>query len=166
MDRDSNLLGALGVALYDAMGAAIADASELAVGDAASLNAVGQSPGCSVSAVATVTGLSHAGAVRVVDRLERMGLVRRGPGVDGRTVGLHLSAAGGRRWRRQTAARAELLDRLFASIDPSVRLHVRTAVETMLAELTVDTEQGERLCRLCDEASCPQDECPVTIAAR
>lgn len=164
MERTANLLGALGLALHDRVATVVADASGRSVVDAAAVNAVGHSPGASVGFVAVVLGLTHAGAVRVVDRLERGGLVERRDGVDGRTLGLHLTPAGARVWRRQLAARARLLDDLVAQLAPGDRTALDAVLGSLLDALTDDVAGAEHTCRLCDERSCPQRECPVTLA--
>jgi MarR family transcriptional regulator, negative regulator of the multidrug operon emrRAB len=169
MDRTANLLGALGLALCDAMYDAMTDAMVGADGfspvDLAALNAIGQQQGSSVSFVAMVTGLTHAGAVRVVDRLVAQELVERGSGPDRRTVALRLTSAGRRAWGKQRRARSRQLEGLVAKLDPKDRTSIDAALETLLTHLTGDAQQAERLCRLCDEASCPQSACPVTLAS-
>ncbi|CAB4552901.1 MAG: MarR family transcriptional regulator [Actinomycetes bacterium] len=164
MERTANLLGALGLALHDRVATVVAEASGRSVVDSAAVNAVGHSPGASVGFVATVLGLTHAGAVRVIDRLERDGLLERRDGVDGRTLGLHLTPAGSRIWRRQLTARARLLDELVAGLPPRDRTALDGLLDQLLDALTTDVAGAEHTCRLCDERSCPQQACPVTLA--
>jgi DNA-binding MarR family transcriptional regulator len=164
VDRTANLLGATGLALHDRIAGAMADASGRSMADAAALNAIGQAPGTSIRAVAIVTGLTHPGAVRVIDRLERDGLVERGAGADGRTVGVRLTAAGASLFRRQTRARAEALEALVAGLSVSDRVALEELLVALLGALTTSEEQAEHTCRLCDESSCPQERCPVTLA--
>jgi MarR family transcriptional regulator, negative regulator of the multidrug operon emrRAB len=169
MDRTANLLGALGLALYDEMTSAMSNATVGVDGsspvDLAALNAIGQQQGSSVSFVAIVTGLTHAGAVRVVDRLVAQGLVERGSGPDLRTVALRLTASGRKAWGQQRRARGRHLEGLVAKLDPKERASIDAALETLLTHLTGDAHHAEHLCRLCDEASCPQRACPVTLAS-
>jgi DNA-binding MarR family transcriptional regulator len=164
MDRLANLLGALGLALTDDLREVVASASGLPPVEAAGLNAVGQAPGCTVRHVSTVLAVTHGGAVRVVDRLAAAGLVERRPGRDPRAVALHLTAAGLARWERQGAARARLTA-LVEALDERVREPLVGATEVLLGALTASPDQAEHVCRLCDQAACPQDRCPVTLAA-
>jgi MarR family transcriptional regulator, negative regulator of the multidrug operon emrRAB len=165
MDRTANLLGALGLAIYDEVTGEVARAVGLPPIDASAINAIGQQPGTSVSFIATVTGLTHAGAVRVVDRLVGNGLVERGAGPDDRTVAVYLTTAGRKVWATQRKARGRHLERLVAQLDPDKLASIDSLLETLLTALTSDERQAEHLCRMCDEASCPQNTCPVTLAS-
>lgn len=159
-DRTINLVGALGVALADGQERAMREASGLSDTEVAALNVVGQGPGLSIGEVRAALELTHPGTVRVVDRLVAHGLLVRGPGADGRRVGLVLTADGERTFRRQARAREDWLTPFAAALGPDAE-----AVVERLLGLTGGTEEdGEHLCRLCDERACPQDRCPVTIA--
>ena len=163
MLRLANLLGALSVAVGDELRERVA-VDGLSASDAAAVNVVGHAPGCSVGYLAGALGLTHAGAVRVADRLTRAGLAIRAEGPDLRTVGLRLTAAGERSWAQVRQARAAHLDALLADVAPAERAALERTVEHLLAALTHDDVVAERICRLCDEDACPQDRCPVTCA--
>ncbi|HEX7131617.1 MAG TPA: MarR family transcriptional regulator, partial [Iamia sp.] len=92
--REINLLGALGMALADGQRDAMRRASGLSDSEVAALNVVGNGRGLSIGQVRAALDLTHPGTVRVVDRLVTAGLVRRGPGQDGRSVSLHLTPDG------------------------------------------------------------------------
>jgi MarR family transcriptional regulator, negative regulator of the multidrug operon emrRAB len=164
VDRLANLLGALGVALTDDLASTVAAVSELPLTDAACLNVVAHADGCSIRHLSDTVAISHPGTVRLVDRLEAAGLLARGPGPDARTIGVHLTAAGSRLWRRQRDARGERLDEAVASLTPKQRADAVSIVESLLTALTTNPVQAERLCRFCDETACPQQRCPVTCA--
>ena len=51
-------------------------------------------PDPSIDLLRQVLGITHSGAVRLVDRLERAGHVRRVPGSGRRTTAIRLTAAG------------------------------------------------------------------------
>ena len=160
----SNLLGALAVAVTDDIGRSMAAATDLPQTDAACLNLVAHHDGCSIRLLSEILGLTHPGTVRVVDRLAAGGLVERGSGPDGRTVGLHLTTTGRRRWTEQRDARAQRLDTAIDALSARQRDAVTSAIETLLGVLTVDDRHAEQICRFCDESSCPQENCPVTCA--
>lgn len=164
-DRAANLLGALGVALYDDLDRTMAQAGSLPLGEATALNLVGHAPGCSIRYVSEALSISHAGAVRMIDRLEERALVQRGPGPDGRTVALRLTSAGRRRWRRQLEARARRLSDLVDGVGADDRHALTEVAERILGALTTDRSSAVRTCRTCDIASCPQDRCPVEGSA-
>jgi DNA-binding MarR family transcriptional regulator len=162
--RLSNLLGALGVALTDDLVTAVAGETGLGLNEAACLNVVGHNDGCSVRYVSNTLGITHPGAVRVVDRLALDGLVERTTGPDRRTVALRLTPAGRLRWEQQRAARGRRLDAVVDQLTRAQRAAALSAIETLLATLTTSALQAERVCRFCDESACPQHQCPVTCA--
>src|SRR4051794_34944005 len=94
--REANLLGACSLAIAELLPAAAADAALVALG--------GWLAGGTVDRLARVLHLTHSGAVRLVDRLERDGLVQRRPGPDGRTRSLFVTTAGAREARRLQSA--------------------------------------------------------------
>ncbi len=162
--RTANILGALGIALADAQTSQLTASSGLSPTDAAALNAIGLVPGCSIATVRVALDITHPGTVRTIDRLVRAGLAERRSGVDGRTVGLHLTAEGERTWLHQSAARLDRLEAIVARLQPAERADVERVASAILAAVTGDEESAERICRLCDERRCPQDRCPVTLA--
>jgi MarR family transcriptional regulator, negative regulator of the multidrug operon emrRAB len=164
MDRTANLLGTLGLAIHDGQAEALSKASGLTPVSAAALHAVGQEPGISIRATSVRLGLTHAGTVRVIDRLCDANLVERQGGPDGRTLALHLTRPGRAAWKRQLVARASWLNQCFDQAPPHLQTQAAAVFDYLLRALTTDEDQSERLCRLCDEESCPQDICPVTCA--
>jgi MarR family transcriptional regulator, negative regulator of the multidrug operon emrRAB len=166
VDRTANLLGALGVALVDLQHDAFGSIGRTTPREAAAINAIGQDPGSSIAALSLIVGVSHAGAVRLTDRLVARGLAERRPGPDLRTVGLHLTAAGRKRWRRTVDHRSTSLEAALEKIPPELRGQLNQSVAALLRALTIDEVQADRTCRFCDEASCPQETCPVTLAVR
>jgi DNA-binding MarR family transcriptional regulator len=163
-DRTTNLVGALGIALADGQATAMREASGLADTEVAALNVIGLGGGPSIVDVRAALALTHPGTVRVVDRLVTRGLVVRVPGTDGRRVGLVLTPEGRAVFDDQARARTEWL----APFAAQIRLHVGPATDTLLEQLLAipggTFDDGEHLCRLCDDRVCPQDRCPVTIA--
>src|SRR5215218_2595865 len=111
----TNLVGALTLALSDRLEGAVTEAAGLAESDAIALSALHHfldSP--SVDLLAQVLGLSSSGAVRLVDRLESAGLVRRTTAADGRVTSVALTATGRRRAQTVTQARTDLMEHALA----------------------------------------------------
>src|SRR6187200_2487250 len=92
--RSANLLGALSLAVADAMRRATEDAAGHASAGPAALDQF--LDGRSMEDLRRAMGLTGSGAVRLVDRLEADGYVRRRAGPDGRTLALVLTARGRR----------------------------------------------------------------------
>lgn len=164
MPRLENLLGVLGLAIVDRLASSAREDLGLSLTDAAALKTVAADPGCSVGRVAETLGLTHAGAVRTVDRLSALHQVRRTPGADGRTVALRLTAEGEHLCRQLLSARAAVLGDLLNSLSAADRKELERLLDVLLPTMTPDLVAGERLCRLCDESVCPQSRCPVTLA--
>jgi len=169
MKRKANLLGALAAAIEEDVSRVIASATGLSVIEGSALSIVGKSPGCSIRYLSVVMEMTHPGAVRVVDRLVLAGLLGRGGGPDGRTVGLFLTSEGEQACQRQGRAREARLVELVRSAGEAGQGfddRMVAVVEKWLAMLTRDADHGEHICRLCDESACPQTRCPVTLASR
>ena len=93
--RQANLLATLAVGLNDR----IRDAEETAAGHGsaapAALVALHEFlGGASIDQLRQVVGLTPSGAVRLIDKLSESGLVKRGPGPDGRSRAVQFAAAG------------------------------------------------------------------------
>jgi MarR family transcriptional regulator, negative regulator of the multidrug operon emrRAB len=158
--RTANLLGAAALAITDELTRTLPLER-----DAAALVLIRQLPGDGVDALARRLGLTHSGAVRLVDRLARDGLVTRGGASDRRRVALALTPAGERRTDEILGERAAVLEGLLGAVPAGERAAFTRTLETLLAALTPDAEHGERICRLCDLDVCPLDSCPVELAA-
>ena len=165
--REANLLGTLSLAVAGRMEAAVA--SPLGPSAPAALNALesylGDEP---IDTLSHVLGLSHSGAVRLVDRLAEAGLAERRPGPDGRSVTVALTAAGREAAERVRIARGAALEATLAVLSDAERAALDALHEKLLAGLTGDRASALRLCRLCDVDACGhyRGTCPVTEARR
>jgi DNA-binding MarR family transcriptional regulator len=165
----ANLLGALALALSDRLEAAVTEAAGLAESDAVALSALHhflESP--SVDLLAQVLGLSSSGTVRLVDRLEDAGLVRRATAADGRVTSVALTASGRRRAQAVTRARTELMEHALDALTPAERRQFGELAGRILAGLVRPPGATRWTCRLCDVVECgrPVDRCPVYEAAK
>lgn len=161
IDRASNLLGAVGLAVADR----IEETARAVLGRAgetpAALVVIGYGVGPSNDQLRRILGLSHPGTVRLVDRLVADGLVERREGRDRRAVALHLSDQG-------VALREDLLKGRLTAIRPLVASLTDDEQETfagllykMLTSLgTTDIERCT-LCRMCDDRVCTA--CPIPV---
>ena len=161
MDRTANLLGALALAISDAQTQAMEVASSLGRSATATLVTLGEYPGLSVAALAATVGLSHSATVRLVDDLERRGVVQRTPGADRRSVGLGLTGAGMDLRARVMQSRADVLERSLAEVPPADREMLTQVLSRILEDLTTSQTAADHICRLCDEDACGRDDCPV-----
>ncbi len=161
--RLANLIGALGTALHDSQVAQVTEPG-LTATEASAINRVGQIPGCSITDLRMGLGISQPGTVRVVDTLVRRDLVVRAAGRDGRTVALHLTEPGRAMWEEVIERRRAFLATALEAVPTRDLPALERAVSAVLSALTDGAEQAEHICRLCDEANCPQVSCPVALA--
>jgi MarR family transcriptional repressor of emrRAB len=158
--RDANLLGALGLAVAD----------RLAGGSAAEalVELHGRRAGSTIDALARVTGLTHSGTVRLVDRLVQRGLVERRRGADQRSVALYLTPPGRRAARSVLAERETAMHSMLVLLTDDQRTAMVAVAEQLLRELGAAPEAERRLCRLCDLESCgrTRGNCPVAGGRR
>lgn len=166
IDRTANLLGALALALTDRMTEEVETRAEHGAAAPAALVSAGIDPGLSVGALAHTIGLTHSATVRLIDRLERDGLVARRAGLDGRSVGLHLTRRGAARRRTILKGRNQVLSDALAALPADDQIALTSLIETLLGAMTRHRQQADYICRLCDEGVCPQTTCPVECAVR
>ncbi len=157
----ANLLGALVLGIEDAVLASIDDAAEGGAQVAAALVTLHTGPSFKVGDLAQVLGLSHAGAVRLVDRLERSGWVRRERGRDARSVLLSLTPEGARLRERIVERRMQVLAQLVARLQPDEKQALHRVADKLLQSLAVDPVRAYAVCRLCDTERCTPYGCPV-----
>jgi MarR family transcriptional regulator, negative regulator of the multidrug operon emrRAB len=99
--HEVNALGALALEVARRLQEAGEAASPHGASVRAALTALhGLTGGQSIDALRRVIGLTHSGAVRLVDRLAAAGLAERRVGADGRAVALQLTPEGRRAARR------------------------------------------------------------------
>ena len=166
--RQANLFGTLALAVTGRVEDALAAVSPSGPSAPAALSALeGYLGGEPIDALARVLGLTHSGAVRLVDRLAAERLVERRRGADGRAVAVTLTAAGRRAAAAIRAAREAALAEALAVLDAGERQALTELNEKLLAGLTSDRASARRICRLCDSEACGHERgtCPVTRAA-
>lgn len=159
----SNLFGAFALGCSDAQEAAMGEAGLLPA-ELTALLAVHARPGSTVGAIAATTGLTHSGAVRVVDRLSRERYVRRRTGRDRRTVSIRCTRQGQVRAELALQLRERALAEAAASFTRSELAEFRRLARKFLAGLPRSRPDAWRICRLCDHGVCTGARCPVGSA--
>jgi DNA-binding MarR family transcriptional regulator len=167
-DGPANRLGALARVLADRTDDAMAATGHASGTAAAALSALYhflEAP--SIDLLRQVLGLTPSGAVRLVDRLEAAGHVRRAAGADGRTVALQLTAPG----RRVAAAVAGARARVLADALGELSAAEREVLDGLVGRLLVGQLRGPGatrwICRLCDTTACGRlaGDCPLATAS-
>ena len=167
-DRDpgavANRLGALALVVSDRTSAVLTGLAGHSTSAAAALSALNHfldAP--SIELLRQVLGLTHSATVRLVDRLEEDGYVRRRPGPDARTASVVLTAAGRRVAARLSAARLEVLSGLVAELGSEERSALDDILGRLLVSLMRQPGATRWTCRLCDTDACGRftGGCPI-----
>ncbi len=169
VDRAANILGALALVVTDQAADALAEATGRSESAAAALSALLHfldRP--SVDRLRQVLGLTSSGTVRLLDRLEESGYVRRDAGTDGRSSAVVLTEAGRRAAERVTSARAAVLERALGVLAPAERERFELLAGKVLVGMMRGPGATRWICRLCDTGVCRGSKggCPVGNAAR
>ncbi len=164
--RRSNLLGAFVLAGNDALREACESALDFGGETAAALVILGYEPGLAslglsrILGLSQVIGLSHAGTVRLVDKLVTQGLVQRERDCDDqRAVCLTLTPAGLAARSEILQARRQVCDALLSSLSETEQQTLEGLLDKMISSWTTKIDPSVRICRLCDTEGC--DNCPV-----
>lgn len=176
--RLANLLGAVATGITDAMSESTIAAADLdGAAPAALIALLDFVPSGSVLELSRIVGLTHSGAVRLVDRLAAEGLVTRGASRDGRARSITLTASGTKLARQVRVARDRVVNRAIEQLTDDERATLTNLCERLVPDITRrrleqrragDTPAGGALCRMCDFRACGREQgnCPAAEAAR
>lgn len=159
MDRTTNLLGALAIAITDRMTSGMKEVLDRSGESAAAIIVLGYAPGLSVEILRQVLDRSHPGTVRLIDRLESDGTVERRQAKDGRAVALHLTRKGSRKREKLMAQRLDLLEAALDGLSARERQVFGDLLGKVLTNLPETEMAKHRICRLCSVRTCKR--CPI-----
>lgn len=163
--RLGNLLGALALALTDAMRQAMDEELTMSGSAAAALLMVGTEDGVTIERIARQLRLAQPTMVRAIALLEEQGFVRKEPTADRRVRKLSLTAKGRQKATRLLDGRARILAQYVETLGPRELLDLGHVLEKLLAAAVREENQKYTICRLCNEAICGPEECPVERGA-
>jgi len=165
---DSNVVGAVAVALGDRLRVATEEASGLAgVLPAALVSLHEFAGGRPIEVLAGALRVTHSRAVRVVDQMESASLARRRAAPDDRrAVLVELTPAGRRVAGRVMRARAAVIEDALDGLSAAERELLAGLSAHLLSRLAHSRRDARQICRMCDVQACGHHEgrCPVTIA--
>lgn len=146
----SNKLAALALAMTEA---AIAPDDDLAPTAVAALITAANTEPLSIGEIAAIVGLTHSATVRLVDRLEAVGLFRRQRRV-GREVMVEITAAGRRRAQGLQERRLTEAGAFLEGLTADEMQLLNGLVERMLRAHIARGHDRQRVCRMCSRAYC------------
>jgi DNA-binding MarR family transcriptional regulator len=158
--RDRNVFGALALMISDDIIRATEKFAPEAGPAASALALLNHQPGLSIRTLSAGVGITHAGTVRLVDRLVADGLVeRRDHFSDGRTKALHLTSAGEKASAAVLEARDKVIAEELAVLSPAEVVLLAKLSERVLRARLRDLDHAYNVCRLCEYSACKN--CPV-----
>jgi DNA-binding MarR family transcriptional regulator len=165
-ERAANLLAAAGQLVADAVTARVEDELTQTASAPAALMTIAHRPGSSIERLSAALGITQSGGVRLIDRLEADGLVRREK-LTARSLKLHLTARGDRAVKRIERARIAAAAEVLSPLSAAERRQLEAMLARLLAARTRGEEDLRRICRLCSFEACESggQTCPVARAA-
>jgi DNA-binding MarR family transcriptional regulator len=157
----ANLLGAMAVGVGDRVSDTAKTSTGLGGEAASALVLIGMSPRVSIKLLAERLHLSHPGTVRLADRLEAAGLVRRESSEDKREVRLAMTRKGQALHERLRRSRQEALGDIVSSLSAQEKAALEPILGKLVAALATDRAEAWNNCRLCDARTCAAKGCPV-----
>lgn len=160
-----NVFGAFALMISDDIIQATSSRAPEAGPTASALALLAHMPGLSIRMLAAGVSLSHAGTVRLVDRLATEGLIeRRDHSSDGRTRSLYLTRAGKKVSNAVLNARDQVISEGLAVLTRE-ELKILGQISARILRARLESlEHSYRVCRLCCYAGCP--DCPVDAELR
>jgi len=155
----ANVLGAVAFRLADEVDAGLG-AFELDAKALSALVHLSKYPNESIESLRVPVGLSHSGCVRLVERLEELGLARRAAAAhDARVAEVRLTRKGRIMAARALQRREEILMRALHSLSRSEQEQLGFLIGKVLAAEVTTAATALRACRLCDYDAC--ERCPL-----
>lgn len=158
----ANWVGALASAVDAEVAQAVGEYGGTAMG---ALLTCSYFPDMTVGELGGVLGLTGSGAVRLVDRLERDGLVAR-QARQGRVVAMRLTSRGERLARDLQHRRLAVIDGLLSSLTDGERTELAGMLGKVLHDAGLAAAQARQTCRFCDHQRCDGEACPVGRSLR
>ncbi len=126
----------------------------------AAINLIHIEPKIGIERLRRALGLSHPGAVRLIERLVEDGMVVRGAAShDRRAVALSLTKSGEDTARAIAEERQSGLTRALAALAPDERASLGALAGKLLRNLVGGKNDAYAICRLCNHDVC--EDCPV-----
>lgn len=150
----ANLLGALGTLLTDRSAQALTS-QEQAHSDQVALLVLSKYPGCAIKDLRQALEITHSGCVRLVNRLESRGLIKRQPHEDdARAVSLGLTRRGQMAALQGFQRREDALMPLLEALTPEEQQSLAAIASKLLEAGAPTAAHIGRTCRMCDYDTC------------
>ncbi len=159
-----NALGAFARALSDKIDDAWVLTSGKSTAACYAINQIGCEPGSSIKTLSGMLGIEHSSLVRLLDHLERDGLIERvNDQVDKRGKKIFLSAKGESLWTDMINARRRVVEPMTGLLDDKELGTLIKLVGKLMPAVVRGGDDQHYVCRLCELEICPQEMCPVNL---
>jgi DNA-binding MarR family transcriptional regulator len=159
-----NALGAFGRALSDKIDIAWTTTTGKTTSACYAINQIGCEPGSSIKVLSKMLGIEHSSLVRLLDNLERDGLIQRIDNKnDKREKHIYLSDEGESMLTQLINARRRIMQPVTGLLNDAELNTLHELIEKMTAAVVVGGDDQHYVCRLCELEVCPQEMCPVNL---
>lgn len=155
-----NQLAAFALSINDKLNTALSERFDRSHSQIETLVSVRHCDTFTVGWLGEVLDLTHSAAVRIADKLERDGLIRRTPQTNRRFVGLVLTPAGVALADEILNIRQDVLEDLLEDVGDKALENALPMIQGLLGQNSGGKLPSYRRCRLCDEVMCGK-HCPV-----
>lgn len=161
-DFVGNAVGAFACALSDKIDAAWTKVSGRGITTCYAINQIGSEPGSSIKALTGMLSIEHSSLVRLLDGLERDGLVDRLPDPDDRRgKKIYLSIEGENLLTEMLNARRRVLQPMTGLLDDQEMQFLFNILEKIMPTVVIGGDDQHYVCRVCELEMCPQEFCAV-----
>ncbi len=158
----SNLIGAFATSVSTAIESQISELGGRSLSHEAALVAIHNHPNETIDVLSKVLGLTHSGAVRLINTLEQEGLIARKKSVqDARSVVLCTTQEGSERVAEILSSREAAIVKVLDHFSEEQKQSFTKLLEVAMGNLTDKQSEARRICRLCNEGVCRKLGCPV-----
>lgn len=163
----SNLIGAFATTVSSDIENKISELDGRSLSHEAALVAIYNHPNETIDVLSKVLGLTHSGAVRLINTLEKEGFVERGKSTqDARSVVLCITSHGSERVKSILDNREKATLKLLECFNEEQEQSFLGLLEVAMGHLTNEQIEARRICRLCNEGVCRKLGCPVENAIK
>lgn len=163
----SNLIGTFATSVSNDIEKQIAELGGRSLSHEAALVTIYNHPNETIDVLSKVLGLTHSGAVRLINTLEKEELVERRKSVkDARSVVLCVTDKGSQRVELVLASRETATSKILNNFNDEQKQSFLSLIEIALSSLTSEQIEARKICKLCNEGVCRKQGCPVESAIK
>ncbi|WP_024610246.1 MarR family transcriptional regulator [Pseudoalteromonas sp. TB64] len=163
----SNLIGTFATSVSNDIEKQIAELGGRSLSHEAALVTIYNHPNETIDVLSKVLGLTHSGAVRLINTLEKEELVKRQKSLkDARSVVLRTTDKGSKRVELILSNRETATSKILSNFNTEQKQSFLSLIEIALGTLTSEQIEARKICKLCNEGVCRKQGCPVENAIK